>query len=72
MDGHDGLQVTLVTGSEDNGRVVRKVLEAIKGIRSLAQAVSQGPLEIKIICREDDPWFTTGVKKRVILDRRMI
>jgi phenylacetate-coenzyme A ligase PaaK-like adenylate-forming protein len=69
-EGRELLQLTVVTKTENIKRVVSDVQKAVKGLAPVADALSQGQLKIDIGCRSDDPWFTTGVAKRTILDRR--
>ena len=68
--GREWLRLTVVTTAENTGPVVREVREAVGRLASVRTALSQGVLKIEVNCQNHDEWFTTGVAKRVIIDRR--
>lgn len=64
------LRLVVVTTAENSARVMSDVNEAVGRLSSVQSALARGLFEINIDCRDHDEWFTTGVAKRTILDRR--
>lgn len=68
--GREKLRLAVVTMAENTEPVVREVREAVGRLASVKTALSQERLEIEINCQNQNGWFTTGVAKRAIIDRR--
>ena len=62
--------MTAATKAENQQGVRIEVHKAVERLTVVEASLSQGLMEIEIGCQGHDPWFTTGVAKRTILDRR--
>jgi len=70
MDKKDELVLSLYCGQPFNDRLALYVQEALFGIDSVRKAAEEGLLTVPLPCFNPENQFTTGVSKRVIMERR--
>jgi phenylacetate-CoA ligase len=67
--GADYLEMTIQT-EEDSISLSQKVIETLKSIPVIAQALADGSLRLAPVAHNPQGWFSTGVSKRTIQDCR--
>lgn len=67
----DRLELIMYSGSCDHQPQLDEILGAVSSVPAIAHAVETGELIVEPIRFSTETWVTTGVAKRVILQRSL-